>query len=84
MFIAIGCTEQAYRVAVSPHIRVDMVSAQKCGDAVGCGDCVRQLEQIAELEQEMARLRVEVATQQAEMTRLTERVGALLAALESP
>ncbi len=45
---------------------------------------VRQREQIAELEQEMARLRVEVATQQAEMTRLTERVGALLAALEPP
>jgi transposase len=45
---------------------------------------VRQREQIADLEQEVARLRAEVATQRAEMTRLTERVGVLLAALEEP
>lgn len=45
---------------------------------------LRQREQIAALEQEMARLRAEVVTQRAEMTRLTERVGALLAALEGP
>jgi transposase len=42
----------------------------------------RQREQIADLEQEVKRLRGELTTQQAEMTRLTERVGALLAALE--
>jgi transposase len=45
---------------------------------------LRQREQITDLEQEVARLRVEVATQQAELTRLTDRVGALLAALEDP
>jgi len=45
---------------------------------------VRQREQITDLEQEVARLRAELATQQAEMTRLTERVGALLAALAGP
>src|SRR5215218_11367404 len=45
---------------------------------------VRQREQIAELEQEVARLRGELTTQRAEMMRLTERVGALLAALEGP
>jgi transposase len=45
---------------------------------------VRQREQIAALEQEVARLRAELVTQRAEMTRLTERVGALLAALEGP
>src|SRR5688500_10710902 len=45
---------------------------------------LRQREQILDLEQEMARLRAEVATQRAEMTRLTDRVGALLAALEGP
>jgi hypothetical protein len=43
---------------------------------------LRQREQIADLEQEVTRLRAELATQRAEMTRLTERVGALLAALE--
>src|SRR3954447_21361631 len=46
------------------------------------GLVLRQREQIADLEQEVARLRADVATQRAEMTRLTERVGALLAALE--
>jgi hypothetical protein len=45
---------------------------------------LRQREQIADLEQEVGRLRTELATQQAEMTRLTERVGALLAALDDP
>jgi hypothetical protein len=45
---------------------------------------VRQREQIGALEQEVARLRAELATQRAEMTRLTERVGALLAALDGP
>jgi transposase len=43
-----------------------------------------QREQIADLAQEVGRLRAEMATQQAEMTRLTERVGTLLAALEGP
>lgn len=43
---------------------------------------LRQRERIGELEQEVARLRAELATQRAEMTRLTERVGTLLAALE--
>ena len=43
---------------------------------------LRQREQIADLEQEGARLRAELATQRAEMLRLTERVGALLATLE--
>jgi transposase len=43
---------------------------------------LRQREQIADLEQEVARLRAELATQRAEMTRLTERVGVLLAALD--
>ena len=45
---------------------------------------VRQREHIADLEQEVVRLRVDVASQQAEMTRLTERVGTLLAALDGP
>jgi transposase len=45
---------------------------------------VRQREQIVDLEQEVARLHAELATQRAEMTRLTERVGVLLAALEGP
>ena len=45
---------------------------------------VRQREQIADLEQEVARLRAELATHRAETARLTERVGALLAALEGP
>lgn len=45
---------------------------------------LRQREQIADLEQEVARLRGEVATQRAEMTRLTERVGTLLAVLDGP
>jgi hypothetical protein len=45
---------------------------------------LRQREQIADLEQEVARLRAELATQRAEMTRLTERVGALLTALDDP
>ena len=45
---------------------------------------VRQRTQIAELEQEVARLRAELAAQRAEMTRLTERVGTLLAALDPP
>jgi transposase len=44
----------------------------------------RQREQIADLEQEVARLRTELTTQQAEMRRLSERVGVLLAARESP
>jgi transposase len=43
---------------------------------------LRQREQIADLEQEVARLRGELVSQRAEMIRLTERVGALLAALE--
>jgi transposase len=43
---------------------------------------LRQREQIADLEQEVARQRGELATQRAEMTRLMERVGTLLAALE--
>jgi transposase len=45
---------------------------------------LRKREQIADLEQEVTHLRGELATQRAEMTRLTERVGALLAALEPP
>jgi transposase len=45
---------------------------------------LRQRAHIADLEQEVARLRAELATQRGEMTRLTERVGALLAALEAP
>jgi hypothetical protein len=45
---------------------------------------VRQREQIAVLEREQARLRAEVTTQQAALTALYERVGALLAALEPP
>jgi len=45
---------------------------------------LRQREQIADLEREMARLHAELATQRAEMARLTERVGVLLAALEGP
>jgi hypothetical protein len=45
---------------------------------------LRQREQIADLEREVARLHVEVATQRAEMARLTERVGVLLATLEEP
>jgi hypothetical protein len=45
---------------------------------------LRQREQIAALEQEVARLRAELTTQRAEMARLTERVGTLLAALEPP
>src|SRR5215218_5296301 len=38
----------------------------------------------ADLRQEQARLQAQVATQQADLARLTERVGALLTALESP
>jgi len=45
---------------------------------------LRQREQIADLEQEVGRLRAELATQRAELTRLTERVGELLAALAGP
>jgi transposase len=45
---------------------------------------LRQREQIADLEQEVGRLRADVATQRAEMARLTERVGALLAAMAPP
>ena len=43
-----------------------------------------QRERLADLEQEVACLRGELTTQQAEMTRLTERVGAPLAALAGP
>src|SRR4051794_37142658 len=45
---------------------------------------LRQREQIADLEQDMARLRAELATQRVEMIRLTERVGTLLATREPP
>lgn len=45
---------------------------------------LRQREQIAELEREQARLRAEVAAQQAALTELQARVGALLAALGPP
>lgn len=45
---------------------------------------LRQREQIADLEREGARLHAELATQRAEMARLTARVGVLLAALEGP
>jgi hypothetical protein len=43
---------------------------------------LHQREQIAELEQRLARQEAELASQRAAMTRLTERVGVLLAALE--
>jgi transposase len=45
---------------------------------------LRQREQIGDLEQDVARLRAELATQRAEMIRLTARVGTLLATLEPP
>jgi len=45
---------------------------------------VRQREQIAGLEREQARLRAELAAQQAALTALQERVGALLAMLDPP
>jgi|SRR5215212_2487901 len=45
---------------------------------------VRQREQIADLEHRVAQQEAELAAQRAEMTRLTERVGALLAALDGP
>src|SRR4051794_35497980 len=45
---------------------------------------LRQREQIVQLEREGAWLHAELATQRAEMARLTERVGVLLAALEGP
>jgi hypothetical protein len=45
---------------------------------------VRQREQSIDLEQEVTRLRADLATQQAELARLTERVGGLLTALASP
>ena len=45
---------------------------------------VRQREQIAELEREQGRLRADVATQQAALVQVQQRVGVLLAALEPP
>ncbi len=45
---------------------------------------LRQREQIADLEREQARLRAELAAQQATLGALQERVGVLLAALEPP
>ena len=45
---------------------------------------LRQREQIADLEREQARLRTELAAQQAAVVRVQERMGALLAALEPP
>lgn len=44
----------------------------------------RQRDQIADLEREQARLRAALATQQAALARLQERVGILLAAQEPP
>ncbi len=43
---------------------------------------VRQREQIADLEQEQARLRTELATQRAALEQLQARVGSLLAVLD--
>ena len=45
---------------------------------------LRQREQIADLERAQARLRAELAAQQAAVAALQERIGALLAALEPP
>jgi transposase len=45
---------------------------------------LRQREQITDLEREQARVRAELATQQAALTALQARVGALLAAREPP
>ena len=45
---------------------------------------LRQREQNADQEQEIARLRAELATQQAVISELSERVGVLLAALDPP
>jgi transposase len=45
---------------------------------------LRQREQMTDLEREQARLRTELAAQQATVTQLQERMGALLAVLEPP
>lgn len=45
---------------------------------------LRQREQIADLEREQARVRADLATQQAALVQVQERMGTLLAALEPP